>query len=109
MNTMIIIRSGPESDKQISEALRLCAAMIGMDDAPYIIFRDNGIECLKQGAIKDATIMEYLQTTSDLAGAYYLKDPEKQYESLDVALDPIPMTLTEFTEHILECKTVITY
>lgn len=109
MNTMIIIKSGPESDKKIGEVLRLCAAMIGMDDAPYIVFRDEGIECLKQGAIKDVTIMEYLQTTSDLAGAYYLKAPEKQYGSLDVALDPIPLTLKEFTEHILECKTVVTY
>ena len=109
MNTMIIIKSGPESDNQISEALRLCAAMIGMDDAPYIVFRDEGITCLKQGTINDVTIMEYLQTTSDLAGVYYLKDSEKQYGALDMALDPIPLTLKEFIEYILECKTVITY
>jgi len=110
MNTMIIIKSGPESDKRISEALRLCAAMIGMDDAPFVVFRSKGIECLKQGAIKDGSIMEYLQTASDLAGVYYIMESEKKnIEPLDMALDPIPLTLQEFTEHVLECKTVVTY
>lgn len=109
MNTMIVIKSGPEEDKQISESLRLCAAMIGMDDSPYVVFRNEGIECLKQGAIEDGAIMEYLQTASNLAGVYYLKESGKIDEILDIALDPIPLTLQEFTEHMLECKTVVTY
>ena len=109
MNTMIIIKSGPKEDKKISEALRLCAAMIGMDDAPFVVFCNKGIECLKQGAIKDGSMMEYLQTASDLAGVYYLMESEKNIESLDMTLDPIPLTLQEFTEHVLECKTVVTF
>ncbi len=109
MNLMIIIKSSPEERKKIREALRLCAAMIGMDESPYVVFRSQGVECLKKGVIEDAEIAEYLQTVSDLAGVYYLKELNVGSISLDPVFDPIPLNIHELAEHILECKTVVTF
>lgn len=94
---------------KIGEALRLCAAMIGMDEVPFIIFCGQGIKCLNKGAIEDASIVEYLITAADLAGVYYLNEQNMESESLDLSLNPIPINIEELTKHILKCKTVVTF
>lgn len=104
---MIIISSSEE--EKISEALRLCAAMIGMDEPPLVVFRGRGVNCLKQGTLEDASNIEYLQTISDLAGVYYLKEAVIENKTLDSALDPIPVNIHEFVDYILECKTAVTF
>jgi len=109
MSFMIIIKSSPEDRHKIGEALRLSAAMVGMDAVLFMVFLDQGIKCLNRGAFEDASIVEYLQTAADIAGVYYLMEHNIESESLDLSLDPIPLNIQELAEKVLKCKTVVTY
>ena len=80
---MLIIRS----NGSLGEALRLCAAMLGMDETPIITFIESGVHCLLPNAVRDPSILEYLQTVSDIAGVYVLEESlreEKRAQIQDV-------------------------
>lgn len=74
---MFIIKSGPVDGSRVEEALRLSAAMLGMDYLPILVFVDEGVDCLRPGAFSDPDLWDYVKTTADLAGVHVL------YESLE--------------------------
>jgi sulfur relay (sulfurtransferase) DsrF/TusC family protein len=106
---MLIVRS----NQSLEEALRFCAAILGMDEKPYIVFIDEGVNCLLQNAIFDQFLVEYLQTAADLAGVYALDDSLREQniskDILDPALDVAVVDILELSDMVVECTTVTTF
>ena len=107
--TMLVIRSS----KSLGEGLRLCAAMLGMDESPFVVFIDEGVQCLQPDSVEDPYLVEYLQTAADIAGVYVLKESlieqDVNEDSLDPALDAAVIDVSGFTDLVIECKTVTTF
>ena len=108
-STMLIIRGS----SSLREALRLCAAMLGMDKLPLVVFIDEGVQFLLHSAIEDPSMLEYLQTISELVGVYVLKESltkqSIEFDSIDTALDVTAIDISGFTDLVVECKTVATF
>lgn len=85
---MLIIRSGPGEVSRVEEGLRLSASMLGMDYPHVLVFVDEGVRCLRPGALRDTGLMHYLEASADLAGFHVLSD-SLSYRGLDIGdLDP---------------------
>jgi len=101
-----VIFSRGEGSHRVEEGLRLVAAMLGMDQPPIIVFVDDGVGVLKEGALKDALMRDYLTTASDLAGFYVL---DASMGEIDPGLDVTPVTFDELAGMMGECRAVVAY
>jgi predicted peroxiredoxin len=108
---MIIVKSGPENEPRVGEALRLIAALIGMDYPTMIVFTDRGVDCLKPGAFDDPDLWDYLQAASDLSEIFVLGGAEKvlNTERLNQDLMLTPIDIDEMTEMIKTCGSVAAF
>jgi sulfur relay (sulfurtransferase) DsrF/TusC family protein len=102
----MVIFSRGEGSHRVEEGLRLVAAMLGMDQPPIIVFVDDGVGVLREGALKDALMRDYLTTASDLTGLYAL---EASMDEVDPGLDVTPVTADELAGMMGECKAVVAY
>lgn len=111
--TMVIMKSGPEDLERVTDGLRLCAAMLGMDWSPRIVFLDEGVNCLRPGSIHDQTIRDYLQVSADLAGIQALSRSLTEkgigIEDLDKTLDISTVDIRGLGELIAECGSTVTF
>ena len=109
---MFIIKSGP-AGSQVEEALRLSAAMLGMDYLPVLVFVDDGVECLRPGAFNDSDLWDYLKAAADLAGVYVLsKSLEGRglgIDGLDPRLGATPVDLARFAEMTAESYVIAAF
>ena len=103
-----MIFSRGEGSHRVEEGLRLVAAMLGMDQPPIIVFVDDGVGVLKEGALKDALMRDYLTTASDLVGLIALEASMDESE-VDPELDVTPVTADELAGMMGECKAVVAY
>jgi sulfur relay (sulfurtransferase) DsrF/TusC family protein len=71
---MLVMRKQLIPGSRVEEGLRLSAAMLGMDHAPYLVFLDNGIEILLPDALYKNSLKDYLRAVSDLFGVYVLRE-----------------------------------
>jgi sulfur relay (sulfurtransferase) DsrF/TusC family protein len=108
---MIIVKSGPEGEARVKEALRLMAALIGMDYPTILVFTDRGVDCLKPGAFDDPDVWDYLQAASDLSEIFVLGSQEKaldtEHLNQDLVLNPI--SIDEMTELVKTCGSVAAF
>ena len=108
---MIIVKSSPESEARVGEALRLIAALIGMDYHTMIVFADRGVDCLKPGAFDDPDLWDYLQAASDLSEIFVLVGFEGALDTgrLNQELMLTPIDIDEMTEMIKTCGSVAAF
>ena len=104
----MVIFSRGEGSHRVKEGLRLVAAMLGMDQPPIIVFVDDGMGILREGALTDALMRDYLTTVSDLAGLYAL-DVSMDESEINPTLDVTPVTADELAGMMVECKAVVAY
>ncbi|MBA7465565.1 hypothetical protein GH157_06750 [archaeon] len=104
---MVIFSRGEDSHR-VEEGLRLVAAMLGMDQPTTVVFVDDGRGILREGALTDELMRDYLTTVSDLAGLYAL-DASMGKSEMDPALDVTPVTADELAGMMVECKAVVAY
>ena len=110
---MIVIKSGPAAVVRIEEGLRLTAAMLGYDQLPVIVFVDEGVECLREGAFHGSEMEDYLEAASDLAGIHALsKSLEEKGISpgdLDERIEVTFLEIDRFASMMAECDSVATF
>ena len=113
VRSMVVIREGPRKIFRVMEALRLSVAMLGMDEEPYVIFVDDGVQCLRRGVFDGPRISEFLQAFSDLAGLRALSDSLEAFgmgaNDLNPDLDIKLLNLEELTDLVYKCKAVTTF
>ncbi|MBD3207005.1 hypothetical protein GF319_11775 [Candidatus Bathyarchaeota archaeon] len=98
-DTMLIMRKRLIPGARVEEGLRLSAAMLGMDYAPYLVFLDNGVEILLREALYKNSLKDYLRVMSDLFGVYVLKESLEERELTEEDLEQfIQATLIDFDE-----------
>lgn len=102
----MVIFSRSEGSHRVEEGLRLVAAMLGMDQPSTVVFVDDGVGILREGALEDPLMRDYLTTVSDLAGLYAL---DASLGEIDPRLDVSPVTADELAEMMGECKAVVAY
>jgi len=102
---MVVFSRGVE-DSRVEEGLRLVAAMLGMDQPPAVVFMDEGLGILTEGALEDPLTREYLTTASDMAGFYAIDATSVE---VDPGLDVTPLTIDELAKMMEECKAVVAY
>lgn len=102
----MVIFSRGEGSHRVEEGLRLVAAMLGMGQPPIIVFVDDGMGILREGALTDALMKDYLTTASDMAGLYAL---DASMGEMDPGLDVTPVTADELAGMMGECKAVVAY
>jgi sulfur relay (sulfurtransferase) DsrF/TusC family protein len=108
-NLMILIRSGPENTVKLEEALRLAATMLGFDQAPIIIFLDEGVKCLHTNAIQDNMLLDYLQAISDLAQLFMLLPTKHLKSDLNKELEVGSIDLDELMVIINNYSTIVSF
>ena len=97
--TMLIMRKRLIPGARVEEGLRLSAAMLGMDYAPYLVFLDNGVKILLPEALYKNSLKEYLRVISDLFGVYALKESLEERGLTSDDLEPfIRATIIDFNE-----------
>jgi sulfur relay (sulfurtransferase) DsrF/TusC family protein len=110
---MILVRSAPEEDRKVKEALKMVAAMLGLDELPVIAFLDKGVRCLLPNAFCDQTMKDYLQAAADLAKINVLSRSLEinniRVGSLDPHLNAVVIDEGELAELILSCKMVVSF
>jgi sulfur relay (sulfurtransferase) DsrF/TusC family protein len=110
---MIVMKSGPGAVARVGEGLRLSAAMIGYDQLPVIVFVDEGVECLREGAFDGSEMEDYLMAASDLAGIYALSDSLEERgilpDDLDETIEVNPLDIDGLASMMAECDSVVTY
>jgi sulfur relay (sulfurtransferase) DsrF/TusC family protein len=104
---MVIFSRGEDSHR-VEEGLRLVAAMLGMDQPTTVVFVDDGRGILREDALTDELMRDYLTTVSDLAGLYAL-DAAMGEGEMDPALDVTHVTADELAGMMVECKAVVAY
>lgn len=104
---MVIFSRGEDSHR-VEEGLRLVAAMLGMDQPTTVVFVDDGRGILREDALTDELMRDYLTTVSDLAGLYAL-DASMGEGEMDPALDVTHVTADELAGMMVECKAVVAY
>jgi sulfur relay (sulfurtransferase) DsrF/TusC family protein len=102
---MVIFSRGEDSHR-VEEGLRLVAAMLGMDQPTTVVFVDDGMGVLREGALTDPLMRDYLTTVSDLTGLYAL---EASMGEIDLGLDVTSVTADELAGMMRECKAVVAY
>ncbi|NQT07716.1 hypothetical protein HQ586_01435 [Candidatus Bathyarchaeota archaeon] len=102
----MVIFSRGEGSHRVEEGLRLVAAMLGMDQPTTVVFVDDGLGVLREGALTDPLMRDYLTTVSDLTGLYAL---EASMGEIDPGLDVTHVTAGELAEMMGECKAVVAY
>ncbi|MBA7616530.1 hypothetical protein ES703_23826 [subsurface metagenome] len=102
----MVIFSRGEGSHRVEEGLRLVAAMLGMDQPTIVVFVDDGMGILREGALTDALMRDYLTTVSDLTGLYAL---DASMDEVAPALDVTPVTADELAGMMVECKAVVAY
>ncbi len=105
---MMVIFSRGEGSHRVEEGLRLVAAMLGMDQPTTVVFVDDGMGILREGALTDELMRDYLTTVSDLTGLYAL-DASLDESEINPALDVTPVTADELARMMVECKAVVAY
>lgn len=109
---MIIMKSSPR-EARAEEGLRLSAAMLGMDEPPAMIFLDNGVECLRRGALEDPVTLEFLRVAADLAGVHTLSESLGERgitaEELDPALGVELLDMEGLAEMTKEYRSVVAF
>jgi len=110
---MIIVRSKPTDAFRVVEALRLSAAMLGMDQPPSLVFLDGGVECLREGAFEDPVIHDFLRAAADLAGIHVLSESLEEHgimhEELDPSLGAAPLDLEGLAGMMSEHDSVVAF
>ena len=107
---LIIIKSGPEEIKQIEEAFRLAAAMIGFDEPAMILFIDEGMRCLQSGAFENSLLEDYLRAFSDLAGINaFSQENEVVLDNVDSNLKLNFLSQRDLVNYIENCKSTVTW
>jgi sulfur relay (sulfurtransferase) DsrF/TusC family protein len=101
-----MIFSRGEDSHRVEEGLRLVAAMLGMDQPTTVVFVDDGMGVLREGALTDPLMRDYLTTVSDLTGLYAL---EASMGEIDLGLDVTSVTADELAGMMRECKAVVAY
>ena len=104
----MVIFSRGEGSHRVEEGLRLVAAMLGMDQPTTVVFVDDGMGILREGALTDELMRDYLTTVSDLTGLYAL-DASLDESEINPALDVTPVTADELAGMMVECKAVVAY
>ncbi|MFQ6052615.1 MAG: DsrE family protein, partial [Candidatus Bathyarchaeia archaeon] len=103
---MLIVKSGPGARSRVEEALRLSAAMLGMDYPPVLVFVDDGVECLRPGAFSDPDLWDYLRTSADLAGVHVLSESLEErglaFSDLDLRLGATAVDTARLAEMAAE-------
>ncbi|TRO46490.1 hypothetical protein E2P65_05675 [Candidatus Bathyarchaeota archaeon] len=102
---MVVFSRGVE-DPRVGEGLRLIAALLGMDQPPVVVFVDDGLGMLVEGALADPLMRDYLATASDMAG---LKALDPSSVEVDPELDVTPVTAEELAGMMGECRAVVAY
>ena len=102
----MVIFSRGEGSHRVEEGLRLVAAMLGMDQPTIVVFVDDGMGVLREGALTDALMRDYLTTVSDLTGLYAL---DSSMDEVAPKLDVTPVTADELAGMMVECKAVVAY
>jgi hypothetical protein len=102
----MVIFSRGEDSHGVEEGLRLVAAMLGMDQPLTVVFVDDGLGVLREGALTDPLMRDYLTTVSDLTGLYAL---EASMGEIDPGLDVTPVTADGLAGMMGECKAVVAY
>jgi sulfur relay (sulfurtransferase) DsrF/TusC family protein len=96
---MLIMRKQLIPGARVEEGLRLSAAMLGMDYAPFLVFLDNGVEILLPEALYKNSLKEYLRVVSDLFGVYVLRESLEERGLSEDDLEPfIQATFIDFDE-----------
>jgi sulfur relay (sulfurtransferase) DsrF/TusC family protein len=112
-DTMLIMRKRLIPGARVEEGLRLSAAMLGMDYAPYLVFLDNGVEILLREALYKNSLKDYLRVMSDLFGIYVLKESLEERELTEEDLEQfIQATLIDFDELVemtKECSIITSF
>lgn len=110
---MVVVGHGPREIFRVVEGLRLCAAMLGMDQSLTIVFADGGVRCLRPGTFEDPVMKDYLNASSDLAGIHVLEpslgEQGMSAEDLDPDLDITLIDMEEFAEMMGDCKAVAAF
>jgi sulfur relay (sulfurtransferase) DsrF/TusC family protein len=95
----------------VEEGLRICAAMLGMDYVPNVVFVDNGVEILFPDALYKSNLKDYLMVMSDLAGVYVFEESlierEITLDDLEPSFDATVIDSDELREMAKKC-TIIT-
>jgi len=102
----MVIFSRGEGSHRVEEGLRLVAAMLGMDQPTIVVFVDDGLGILREDALTDALMRDYLTTVSDLTGLYAL---DASMDEVAPELDVTPVTTDELAGMMGECKAVVAY
>ena len=102
----MVIFSRREGSHRVEEGLRLVAALLGMDEPTIVVFLDDGLGILEEGALKDPLMRDYLRTVSDLTGLHALGAPSG---GIDPELDVSPLTVSELADMVGDCKAVVAY
>ena len=108
---MLIVKSGPDEVSRAEEGLRLSAAMLGMDYPQVLVFVDEGVECLRPGALSDTGLVHYLEASADLAGVYVLSESlwERGLDigDLDPRLEATPVGMLRLAEMAADSDAVV--
>lgn len=111
--TMLIMRKRLIPGSRVEEGLRLSAAMLGMDYMPNMVFVDDGVEILLQGALYKNNLKDYLTVMSDMAGVYVLKESLERkglkVEDLDTDIDITFIDFDELAEITKKCSIVTSF
>lgn len=110
---MIVMKSGPGAVARVSEGFRISAAMLGYDQLPVIVFVDEGVECLREGAFHGSEMEDYLEAASDLAGIHALSKSLKERGispgDLDERIEVTFLEIDRFSSMMAECDSVVTF
>jgi len=110
MDTLIMIKSRIGVGTKVEEGLRLASAMIGMDHMPFIVFLDDGVECLFHKNLS-GLIIDYLNTISSLIGIHVLSESmiERGLKLEDINVDATLINIEQLVEMIMECKIIVAF
>ncbi|RLI09320.1 hypothetical protein DRO42_04495 [Candidatus Bathyarchaeota archaeon] len=109
---MIVVTSGPRAVSRIGGALRLAAAMLGMDYPPVLVFLDEGVNCLRPGAL-DPGLWDYLKASADLADVHVLSESLEErglgVDDLDPRLGATPIDMDGLAEMAEEVEVTVAF
>jgi len=109
---MIAVKSGPGAVSRIGGALRLAAAMLGMDYPPVLVFLDEGVNCLRPGAL-DLGLWDYLKASADLADVHVLSESLEErglgIDDLDSRLGVTPIDMDGLAEMTGEVEVAVAF
>ena len=110
---ILIIRSDHGGGSRLYEALRLSAAMLGMDVQPTLVFLDKGVECLRPCKLKKTETWDYLLASTELANVYVLSDSLRErgldIQDLDSRLELTELDLKRLSQMLADGAVMATF